>query len=254
MGGSNERIEGYRRVSEHEFQRPKVVSALARRHCYCSSTRDLWSDRSSFRVFRTERELCNRCELRSDCARRSTVSVRTSRRSLPQVGSRAGRPAPLIFLQLGPSLFSLILFVGVFLLIAPVMALPQIYLARSLRPLLADAPRTEKRMRLAEQLPKIAVAVSGQVLVLGLIGASGMIVCGGLALLASYLEGDLTNSVVFTSSLLITAGALLILYFTYLRRLTQKTNGTRLGSSIPLGHVAARIERSGRYVISILPL
>jgi hypothetical protein len=49
------------------------------------------------------------------------------------------------------------------------MALLQIYLARSLRPLLADAPRTEKRIRLAEQLPKIAVSVSGQVLVVGLI-------------------------------------------------------------------------------------
>lgn len=88
MGGSNERIEGYRRVSEHELQRPKVVSALARRHCYCSSTGDLWSDRSSFRIFRTERELCNRCKLRSDCARRSTVGVSTSRR-----WSSAGRVA-----------------------------------------------------------------------------------------------------------------------------------------------------------------
>jgi hypothetical protein len=130
-----------------------------------------------------------------------------------------------LFLQLGPSLFSLVLFVGVFLLIAPLMALPQIYLARSLRPLLADAPRTEKRITLAEQLPKIAASVSGKVLVVGLIGASGMIVCGGLALLASYLEGDLTNSVVFTSSLLITAGVLLTLYFTYLRRLKQKLTG-----------------------------
>jgi hypothetical protein len=52
-----------------------------------------------------------------------------------------------------------------------------------------------------------------------------MTVCDGLALLASYLEGDLTNSVVFTSSLLITAGALLTLYFTYLRRLKQKLTG-----------------------------
>jgi hypothetical protein len=58
------------------------------------------------------------------------------------------------------------------MLIAPVMALPQVYLARSLRPRLADAPRTKKRIRLAEQLPKIAVSVSGKVLVVGLFGAS----------------------------------------------------------------------------------
>jgi hypothetical protein len=66
------------------------------------------------------------------------------------------------------------------------MALPQIYLARSLRPLLADAPRTEKRIRLAEQLPKIAVSVSGSGARSWSHRASGMTVCDGLALLASY--------------------------------------------------------------------
>src|ERR1700738_3917 len=35
---------------------------------------------------------------------------------------------------------------------------------------------------------------------------------------------------------------------------TTKTNGTRLGCSIPLGHVAGRVERSGRYATSILLL
>ena len=94
-GGSNERNQGYGRVSEHELQRPEVISALARRQCYCSSTRDLCSDCSSFRLFRTERGLCNRCKLRGDCARRSTVSVPTSRRrSFRRSGDGlAGRPA-----------------------------------------------------------------------------------------------------------------------------------------------------------------
>ena len=52
----------------------------------------------------------------------------------------------------------------------------QIYLARALRPLLADAPRTEERIKVAEQLPVIATAVSTQWLVIGLVSAVAMMV------------------------------------------------------------------------------
>jgi hypothetical protein len=123
------------------------------------------------------------------------------------------------FRLLGTGLFSLLLFVVMILLVAPLIAVPQIYLARSLRPLLADAPRTEQRIKVAEQLPKIAASVSGKVFVIGLVSALGMVGSGGLLLLDAFLEGRLAGSSLYTASFLLVAGMLLASYFVYLIRL-----------------------------------
>jgi hypothetical protein len=126
------------------------------------------------------------------------------------------------FRLLGTGLFSLLLFAVMTLLMAPLIAMPQIYLARSLRPLLADAPRTEQRIKVAEQLPKIAASVSGKLLAIGLVSALGMIVSAGLLLLDAFLEGRLAGSTLFTSPFLAVAGVLLTAYFIYLIRLKAK--------------------------------
>jgi hypothetical protein len=126
------------------------------------------------------------------------------------------------FRLLGTGLFSMLLFAVMALLLAPLIAMPQIYLARSLRPLLADAPRTEQRIKVAEQLPKIAASVSGKVLAIGLVGALAMIVSAGLLLLDAFQEGRLAGSPLYSSSVLAVAGALLTAYFIYLMRLKAK--------------------------------
>jgi hypothetical protein len=138
---------------------------------------------------------------------------------LPETFGQLLLPA---FRLLGTGLFSLLLFVVMILLMAPLIAVPQIYLARSLRPLLADAPRTEQRIKVAEQLPKIAASVSGKVFVVGLVSALGMIGSGGLLLLDAFLEGRLAGSSLYTASFLLVAGALLTSYFVYLVRLKAK--------------------------------
>ena len=89
--------------------------------------------------------------------------------------STTGRLLVPLYQQLGTSLFAPFLFIALMLLMAPFIAVPQIYLARALRPLLADAPRTEERIKLAEQLPKVAVTASTRLLVIGLVSAFAMV-------------------------------------------------------------------------------
>jgi hypothetical protein len=128
------------------------------------------------------------------------------------------------FRLLGPGLFTLFAVVIAALLIAPLIAVPQIYLARALQPVLADAPLTEERIKVSEQLPKIAAAVSGKVLVVGLIAGLAMIASGGSLLLDAYVEGRLAIGALFTSSLLMSAGLLLTAYFVYLKQLKAKVH------------------------------
>src|SRR5712692_9044777 len=66
--------------------------------------------------------------------------------------STFGRLLLPVYLQLGTGLFTSLLFTVLLLLMAPFIAMPQIYLARALRPLLADAPRTEERIKLGKQV------------------------------------------------------------------------------------------------------
>jgi hypothetical protein len=127
-----------------------------------------------------------------------------------------------LYQRLGTGLFYLFLFTVLMLLMAPLIAVPQIYLARALRPLLADAPPTEERIKLAEQLPKVAVAVSSKLLVIGLVSAVAIMVASGLLLLDAFLEGRLAGSALFSSSIVAVVGGLLTFYFIYLLRLKAK--------------------------------
>ena len=65
-----------------------------------------------------------------------------------------GRLLPAMHHQLGAGLFLVLLIVLMSLLTVPFLAAPQIYLARALRPILANAPRSEKRITLAQRFPK----------------------------------------------------------------------------------------------------
>ncbi len=112
------------------------------------------------------------------------------------------------------------------LLVVPLTAVPQIYLIRGLRPLLADAPRTEQRIKVGEQLPKIAASISTKVLVVGIVGGLGMIAGGVMTMLDAFWEGRLAGSTLYGSSFLVFAGGLFIAYFLYLRGLKAKQQRT----------------------------
>ena len=102
-------------------------------------------------------------------------------------------------IQLGFGFFILLTTLLMILLVAPLVVVPQIYLIRALRPLLADAPRTNERITMREQLPKIAASVTGKVLVVGLVGGLGMMGGAVLMLLDAFFEvqlGSVENQVV----------------------------------------------------------
>ncbi len=127
-----------------------------------------------------------------------------------------------LYRQLGSSLFPLFLFAAFTLLMVPLLAVPQIYLARALRPLLADAPRTDERIKVAEQLPVIATAVSTKWLVIGLVSAVAMMVGSGLLILDGFLEGGHAGGALLSSSIFGVMGGLLAFYFIFLLRLKAK--------------------------------
>jgi hypothetical protein len=143
--------------------------------------------------------------------------------TLPMIVAPAtfGRLFRPVLLQLGPGLFTLLLCVVMLALIAPFLAVPQIYLARQLRALLVNAPRTAERIKVAEQLPKIAASVSGKLLICGLIGGLAMIGASLLQVFDAYLEGHLARSAPLNATIFI-AGALASSYFVYLMRLKRR--------------------------------
>jgi hypothetical protein len=106
--------------------------------------------------------------------------------------------------------------------IVSLFAVPQIYLARILRPVVANAPRSDERITVAEQLSKIAASVSAKVLAVGLIG--GLAMTGGslLQMLDAFLEGHLARSAPYNAAIF-TVGVVLIAYFVYLLRLKAKS-------------------------------
>ena len=136
--------------------------------------------------------------------------------------SAIGRLLSPLYQQLGAGLFAPFLFTVLMLLMAPLIVMPQIYLARALRPLLADASPTEERIKLVEQLPKLAAQMSTQLLIIGLMGALAMMVAGGLLLLDAFLEGHVAGSALFSSSIFVVMGGLLTFYFAYLLKLKVK--------------------------------
>lgn len=136
-------------------------------------------------------------------------------------------PATVIWLagpafQLGVGTSSALLFVLLILLIAPLIAIPQIYLHRALRTPLAHAPRTSERITMAEQLPKIAGSVSGKVLVLGLIGGVALMCSAILWLIDAHLEGHLSRNLLVAFLPLFAFGGLLTGYCVYLMGLRKK--------------------------------
>ena len=127
--------------------------------------------------------------------------------------------------QLGAGLFATVLAAMMILPIVSLFAVPQIYLARVLRSVLADAPRTDERITVAEQLPKIATSVSAKVLVVGLIGGLAMMGGSILQIFDAFLEGHLARSAPANAAIFI-AGSLLTSYFAYLVRLKAKSKQT----------------------------
>ena len=95
---------------------------------------------------------------------------------------------------------------------------PHIYLMRGLRRLLSNAPRTSERITVADQLAKIATAVSSKLLVVGTIGGVLVIVGAILLLVDAFVEGHLIRSIAYSTPLLV-AGGLAIAYFVKLAKL-----------------------------------
>lgn len=100
----------------------------------------------------------------------------------------------------------------------PVVA-PQAYLTRRLRPLLADAPRTNERITVRHQLATAATSLSGKLLAVGLVAGLIATAAGLLLLLATMvLEGG-DGLIPAASLIILIAGAMLTAYFVYLIRL-----------------------------------
>jgi hypothetical protein len=126
-------------------------------------------------------------------------------------------------LQFSPAAFSVaLLSMLLMLLIAPLIAIPQIYLNRGLRAPLAHASRTSERITMAEQLLKIAGSVSGKVLGLGLVGGICLIGSAILFAVDAYFEGHFSRNLLFSLLPLFTFGGLVTGYFAYLIRLRTK--------------------------------
>jgi hypothetical protein len=126
-----------------------------------------------------------------------------------------------VFHQFGVSVFTLLMIFLMALLMAPLVVVPQVYLARALRPLLADAPRTEERIKVHEQLSKISASASGKILVVGMVAGLGLVGSGLLLLLDAFLEGHLARGALY-GSLPVVLGGLLTAYFGYIMRLKAK--------------------------------
>lgn len=142
----------------------------------------------------------------------------------PGTFGRLFRP---VSLELGPVLFALLVVAMAILVTVPFLAAPQIYLARALRPILANAPRSEQRITLSEQLPRIATSASGKLLVVGLISGSTMIISGLFLMIDAFLDGHLARSAP-SSATFVLMGGLLTAYFVYLLKLKAKAKQARI--------------------------
>jgi hypothetical protein len=137
--------------------------------------------------------------------------------------------APAAFLRLvapafhfGIGIFAVGMFVLLMVLLAPLIAIPQIYLNRRLAPLLAGVPRTEQRIALGDQLPNIARSMSGKVLALGLVGGVCLMGAAIAGLIEAHSEGRWMNGLWFPFLAPFAMGAAVTSYFLYLLRLRSK--------------------------------
>jgi hypothetical protein len=103
----------------------------------------------------------------------------------------------------------------------PIVILPHIYLVRTLRPLLADLPRTEERISLGYQLRSLAAAVSLPLLLLGALGGGLMIIGNVISIVDVVAEGR-GGSKLYWPIFGLLFGALLTSYFAYLAMLKRK--------------------------------
>jgi hypothetical protein len=113
------------------------------------------------------------------------------------------------------------------IVLVPIVGVPHIYLMRGLRPLLAGAPRTNERITVAEQLPKIAARISGIVLAIGLVAGLLMMLGSVLIFLDAFLEGHVARSVLVSTPILF-FGGLLTGYIVYLIRLKVRLKRSAL--------------------------
>ena len=138
-----------------------------------------------------------------------------------------GRLLPAMHHQLGTGLFLVLLIILTTLLTVPFLAVPQIYLARALRPILANAPRSEKRITLSEQLPKIAASAPTKLLIVGLSCGSIMISCGIFLMFDAFVDGRLGRSAL-SSATFVLLGGLQASYLMYLLRLRAKSKPAKI--------------------------
>ncbi len=129
---------------------------------------------------------------------------------------------------IGPLGLGLLVVAAMTLLMAPLIIIAQVHLARVLRAGLAGAPLTDERIRIRDQLPNIARSVPRFVIAIGLIG--GLCTVGGsaISLVDAYHEGHLGRGTAF-SGFGLGFGALLTVYFVWLMRLRLKQNEAAAG-------------------------
>ncbi len=127
---------------------------------------------------------------------------------------------PMLFKLLpGIAALGLPVFIPLIILVCSTsVVVPQAYLTLRLRPLLADAPRTNERITLRDQLAKAATSLSGKVLAVGLVAGLIATAAGLLLLLGTVVLEDGGDGLV-PAVLCLIAGAMLTAYFVYLKRL-----------------------------------
>jgi hypothetical protein len=102
---------------------------------------------------------------------------------------------------------------------------PHIYLMRTLRPLIADLPRTDERITLRDQLHSLAAAISGKLLLLGGIGG-GLMIIGNIVSIVDVIAEGRGGSKLFWPIFGVVFGALLASYFAYLALLKARLKRT----------------------------
>jgi len=121
----------------------------------------------------------------------------------------------------GPIGLALAVAAAMALVMAPLIVVAQIHLARVLRAGLVGAPLTDERIKVRDQLPNIARSASRLVLVAGLIGGTMLIASSVMMMVDAYQEGHLARNAPLSGFVLM-CGVLLTAYFVYLVRLRMK--------------------------------
>jgi hypothetical protein len=126
-----------------------------------------------------------------------------------------------------PGLSPLWIEIGIPLLVVCVFATffsLNFYVMRSLRPLLAVLPRSELRIGFHEQVQRIAKAVSGKILAIGIVGGSVMAV-SNMYIIGEAILGGRAEMTLVWNSIACLGGGLLTAYFAWLIALRLQPNG-----------------------------